>query len=542
MTLGVGIGYRHVLDHLKHLLAENPDFYYATQGNEEFAPTNIFWADAASRANYSCFGDAITFDTSFHIHQCKIPFASFTGMNHHGQPVLFGCALLFNESDAAYVWLFQTWLQAMSGRLPISIMTEPDRYVQMAVAQVLPATRHRYCMWSIFRETEDNLAIVYQSYPTFETEFRKCVNESERIEEFESRWESLLGHYCLTDNEWLRSMHTARHQWVPVYMRDAFFGELSSTKRIDGRNSYFYGFIDATTTVEVLIERYEKAVASWHEKELKADDDTTKTTPALRTSSPMEKQAANIYTRKTFMKFQEELVESLANSATEIEDSGAIITFHVAKSGAENKAHIVKLNSVERNAMCSCQMFEFSGVICGHILTVFRAKNILRLPAQYILHRWSRKAKIVAGMDHNTLSVAGNARESSTLRYNNLRQEAMKFVEEGAKSVHAYKFAMTAMMEAAKKLNAEKDQADEARHGSIMANGGTHSHGRIEPKPSQSTEEKIKKIQELRAELERTNQQSRVYQTSLLEVLKDIEGHKLILSMKVQDARLALGE
>ncbi|KAL5789043.1 hypothetical protein ACOSP7_005992 [Xanthoceras sorbifolium] len=68
----------------------------------------------------------------------------------------------------------------------------------------------------------------------------------------------------------------------------------------------------------MLIKQYEKAVASWQEKELKADDDTTNTTPVLQITSAMEKQAANLYTRRIFMKFQEELVEILANRASKL--------------------------------------------------------------------------------------------------------------------------------------------------------------------------------------------------------------------------------
>lgn len=55
-------------------------------------------------------------------------------------------------------------------------------------------------------------------------------------------------------------------------------------------------------------------------------------------------------------------------------------------------------------------------------------------------------------------------------------------------------------------------------------------------------EEKDRKIRQLAAELESTNQRCEIYRTNLLAVLKDMEDQKLKLSVKVQNARLSLRE
>ncbi|PSS21834.1 Protein FAR1-RELATED SEQUENCE like [Actinidia chinensis var. chinensis] len=552
-----GVQVQLVLDYLKRMQAENPAFFYAIQphnvnDHSPPAPANIFWADPTSRMNYNYFGDTVRLESTTYRNrmnnQYKLPFAAFTGLNHHGQPVLFGCALLLNDSaDSSFVWLLQTWLHAMSGRFPISITTDPDRLIQMAVAQVLPETRHRFCNWAIFKETQDKLAHILQTHSTFEMEFNKCINESDSVNEFESCWASLLEKYYLLDNEWLQSIYNARHQWVPVYMRDTFFGELSRTNCIGGDtvNSFFNGYVNAATTIQLLIKQYEKAVASWHENELKADYDTTSTMPVLKTPSPMEKQAAECYTRRIFMKFQEELVETLANPATKIEDSGTITAYRVAKYGEELKAHIVRFNSFEMKANCSCQMFECSGIICRHILSVFRAKNVLTLPSEYLLKRWTRNAKSGGVVDAQAPELPSNPQESLTVRYNNLRHEAIKYVEEGAKSIHFFNVAMDALQDAAKKVSIAKKQRSGATQGSTPANGdrqGMHTGEENQMTPHQSADEKEKKIRELTAELESTNQRCEVYRANLLAVLRDMEDQKLKLSVKVQNARLSLKE
>lgn len=541
----LGVGVQHVLDYLKRMQAENPAFFYAVEGDNDQSGGSIFWADVTARTNYTYFGDTVTFDTTYRTNRYRVPFASFTGLNHHGQPVLFGCALILNDSESSFIWVLQTWLHLMAGRYPISITTDPDGIIQVAVSQVLPGSRHRFCKWGIFRETQEKLADLYQSHPTFEFEFKRCINEAETIQEFEASWESLLQRYNITDKEWLQSIYSAREQWVPLYMREAFFGDLGLADRSEGLNTFFGGHVNASTTIQMLIKQYEKAVANWHEKELKADYDTTNTSPVLKTPSPMEKQAAGLFTRRIFMKFQEELVETLANSATKIEDSGGVSTYRVAKYGEEHKAHTVSFNSFEMKATCSCRMFEYSGIICRHILAVFRAKNVLTLPSQYILKRWTRNAKSSSMTDENAPEVPVGPQESLTVRYNNLRQEAIKYVEEGAKSIYIYNVAMDGLQEAAKKVAAVKNKGPGAALDGNLANGSSkefHTSGENHMLTFQSVDEKKKKIRELTVALESTNQRCEVYRTNLLAILKDMEDQKLKLSVKVQNARLSLKE
>ncbi|KAL2332577.1 hypothetical protein Fmac_020158 [Flemingia macrophylla] len=466
----IGGGAHHILDYLKRIQAENPAFFYAVQDGNDLSTGNIFWADATSRTNYSYFGDAVILDTTYKTNQYRVPLASFTGFNHHGLHVLFGCALILNESESSFIWLFRTWLHAMSGRHPVSITTDLDPFIQVAVAQVLPSTRHRFCKWSIFRETRAKLAHLSQSHPTFETEFKKCVLESETIDDFESYWHSLLERFYVMDNEWLQSMYNTRQHWVPVFLRDTFFGEISVNEGNECLNFFFDGYVNSSTTIQVLVRQYEKAVSSWHERELKADYDTTNSSPALKTPSPMEKQAASLYTRKIFMKFQEELVETLANPATKIDDSGNVTTYRVAKFGENQKSHVVTFNSFEMKASCSCQMFEYSGIICRHILTVFRTKNVLTLPPQYVLKRWTTSAKTGTLLNEHAFELPSSTCESVTVRYNNLRQEAIKYVEEGAKSIKTYHVAMRALQEAAKKVCTIKNQSTGTAGGATVTN------------------------------------------------------------------------
>ncbi|XP_024961492.1 protein FAR1-RELATED SEQUENCE 5 isoform X3 [Cynara cardunculus var. scolymus] len=441
-----------LLDYLRQMHADNPSFFYAVQGDEEQCTGNVFWADTKARANYTYFGDTVTFDTTYRSNRYRLPFAPFTGINHHGQPVLFGCAFLINESESSFIWLFKTWVSAMSGRLPVSITTDHDTVIRSAIMQVFPDIRHRFCKWHIFKKCQEKLSHVFLKYPNFEADFHKCVNLTDSVDEFETCWLSLVDKYDLRDHEWLQAIYSSRIQWVPVYLRDTFFAEMSITQRSDSMNSYFDGYVNASTTLNQFVKLYEKALESRNEKEVKADYDTMNTLPLLRTPSPMEKQASELYTRKIFMRFQEELVGTLTLMASKVEDDGEVTTYQVAKFGEDNKSYRVNFNVLEMRATCSCCMFEFSGLLCRHVLAVFRVTNVLTLPSCYILKRWTINAKSSVILEERVNDAFSSYLESHTVRYNTLRHEALKFVEEGAESVDTYNVAMSALEEAARRV------------------------------------------------------------------------------------------
>ncbi|KAL7202919.1 hypothetical protein ACSBR1_034388 [Camellia fascicularis] len=442
---------QNLLDYFKKMQAENPGFYYAIQLDEDNRMANVFWADAWSRSAYGRFGDTVTLDTMYRVHQYRVPFAPFTGVNHHGQMVLFGCALLLDESEATFVWLFRTFLAAMNDQAPVSIITDQDKAIQAAVAQVFPEIRHCFNKWDVLREGQEKLAHVCHVYPNFQVELYNCINLTETIEEFESSWDSILNKYDLRRNDWLQSLYNARAQWVPVFFRDTFFAAISPSQGL--QCSFFDGYVNQQTTLPMFFRQYERALENSFEKEIEADFDTICTAPVLRTPSPMEKQAANLYTRKIFAKFQDELVETFVYTANKIEGDGAISTFRVAKFEDDNKAYIVTLNGPEMRASCSCQMFEYLGILCRHILTVFTVTNVLTLPSHYILKRWTSNAKSGAGFDER-FELQGQ--ESLTLRYNNLCREAIKYAEEGAIAPETFNVAMVALREGGKKVAAMK--------------------------------------------------------------------------------------
>ena len=91
-----------MLKYFQDKISENPSFHYALQLDVEEHITNIFWADAKMIIDYAHFGDVVTFDTTFGTNKEYRSFGVFVGFNQYRETVIFGAALLFDETCASF--------------------------------------------------------------------------------------------------------------------------------------------------------------------------------------------------------------------------------------------------------------------------------------------------------------------------------------------------------------------------------------------------------------------------------------------------------
>ncbi|XP_043693062.1 protein FAR1-RELATED SEQUENCE 5-like [Telopea speciosissima] len=111
----------------------NPSFTYSLQLDTEEQITNIFWADLRMIIDYALFGDVVTFDTTFCTNKENRPFGIFCRFNHHRGVVIFGAALLYDETAESFKWLFETFLESHEKKKPITIFTDQDAAMANAI-------------------------------------------------------------------------------------------------------------------------------------------------------------------------------------------------------------------------------------------------------------------------------------------------------------------------------------------------------------------------------------------------------------------------
>ncbi|XP_071685587.1 protein FAR-RED ELONGATED HYPOCOTYL 3 isoform X2 [Rutidosis leptorrhynchoides] len=416
------------------LQSMNSNFFYAIDVGEDQRVKNMIWADAKTRHDYVNFCDVVSFDTSYIKNKYRMPLALFVGVNQHYQFMLLGCALLSDESISTYLWALQTWLSAMGGRAPQVIITDKDEYIESAVSQVFPSSKHCFCLWSITGKISETL-----KNNNYMAKFEKCIYRSWTDEQFDKRWSKLVDRFGLKEYDWMHSLYVSRKQWVPIYMRDVFLGGMSTLQRSESVNCFFDKYVHRKTSVQEFVRQYESIIQDRYEEEAKQDLDTWNKLPALKSPSPFEKHVSNIYTHAVFKKFQAEVLGASACLRKEEAHEDMIKTFRVTEY--EKLDFSVYYNESTSEVLCSCRLFEFKGFLCRHVLLVLQLCSLSAIPSQYILKRWTKDVK-----NRGVISAEGSELvQYRVQRYNDLCQRAIKLGEEGSLSQESYNFAVRAL-------------------------------------------------------------------------------------------------
>ena len=108
-----------ILQYFQKVQLDDSYFFLCNaQLDEDDMITNIFWVDSRSVSDYRLFEDVVCFDTTYRTNEYGRPFAPFVGVNHHKQTIVFGAALLYDETEKSFKWLFETFLATMFGKQP----------------------------------------------------------------------------------------------------------------------------------------------------------------------------------------------------------------------------------------------------------------------------------------------------------------------------------------------------------------------------------------------------------------------------------------
>ncbi|XP_004496070.1 protein FAR-RED IMPAIRED RESPONSE 1-like [Cicer arietinum] len=377
---------------------QNSQFYYAMDLDDRRHLRNVFWADARSRAAYECFGEVITFDTTYLTNKYDMPLTPLVGVNHHGQSILLGCAILSNEDTETFTWLFTRWLECMFGHAPNAIITDEDKEMKNAIEVVFPKARHRWCLWHIMKKVPEKLAR-HSYFESIKTLLHDVVYDSLSKSDFMERWGNMIEHYKLNDNEWLKGLFDERHRWVPVYVKDTFWAGMSTTQRSESINSYFDGYVNSKTTLKQFVEQYDDVLNDKIEKESMADYDSFNTIIACVSYFGFEFQFQKAFTNAKFKEFQVEVASMMyCNTCFErVEELNSIFSVTENKKVYEKIKDMVfkvSFNEKEFTLQCTCCLFEFKGILCRHILCVLKLIGKTdSVPPYYILSRWRKYVK-----------------------------------------------------------------------------------------------------------------------------------------------------
>ncbi|CAO2047242.1 unnamed protein product [Urochloa humidicola] len=439
-----------MLKHFHDNIAENPSFQYALQLDCEEHITNIFWADAKMILDYAHFGDVVTFDTTFGTNKEYRPFGVFLGLNQFRETTIFAAVLLFDETEASFTWLFETFLAAHNGKQPKTIYTDQDVAMGKAVKVVFTESYHGLCTFHIMQNAVKHLSPVKDKEEDkveeedkaeeedeeahILTDFSACMYGYEDKEAFQEAFDILRTK--VNKQTWLDSIYKVKEKWAECYMRDVFSLGVRSTQLSESFNNAIKKHLKSDFDIVRFLKHFERTVQEKRQKELESEFESRKKLPRRQMHTPMLVQVSQVYTPVIFEAFQSEYERSMAACARVLEEDNkyaiAIGNLHGELSYEEER--IVIGDPLNQKVECNCGMFSRIGILCAHGLKVLDLMNIKILPTHYILKRWTREARNGSIQDRQGRNVVKNPKREAQLRYKFLSHKFHSLAEKAANS------------------------------------------------------------------------------------------------------------
>jgi zinc finger SWIM domain-containing protein 3 len=379
-----------LLKYFQQQVIDNPSFHYAIQLDSEEQITNIFWVDAKMLIDYALFGDVITFDTTYSTNKEYRPLGVFVGFNHF-RVVVFGAALLYDETEDSFEWLFETFLAAHNQKHPKTIFTDQAAAMGNAIGKVFVDTIHGLCCWHMGQNAVKHLSAYKDEEPTevvlpsdpgqtldeepiqgvlpcdpsqkkdeatkILKEYKRCMYLYEKEEKFEEVFKWMQSK--VKKGSWLDGVYKLKHKWAYCYMKDVFTLGMRSTQLSESFNKDLKQHLKFNLDIVRFFKHFERAVQEKREKEIKSEHEARKKLPMLKLKgTPVLQQAANVYTPPIFKLFQEEFEKSTANYIKNSVQNDSIVEFSVATCSLEGKStndygYKVYVHPINQTISCS---------------------------------------------------------------------------------------------------------------------------------------------------------------------------------------------
>ncbi|KAJ4980881.1 hypothetical protein NE237_031718 [Protea cynaroides] len=411
------------------LKEKDPGFQFEYEVDEQNRLKHIAWSHATSVHAYHNYGDVVLFDTTYKLDSYDMLVGIWVGVNNFGSTCFFGCCLLRDENIPSFEWAFNGFLKFMNGKAPKSILTDQDLSVKDAICTVFPHTKHALCMWHIAKKFPSHIRPVLKSrYNDWKNSFWN-LNRVETVEEFEVGWHSMLEEYGLTTNQYMMDLFEERARWAKPYIRPFFFAGMTTTGRSESMKAFIKRFMTKQVNVPEFLVQVTRSVSvlDYTGETLVTKQKVDNVAP--RTNTPIELHAAEVLTPYAFAKYQKEIEASLSYACFIREGSpGLWLVRHMKE---ENGGRKVSHMPGESTIQCSCQMFEFEGILCRHAVAVLFRCNAFQTPEQFLLFRWRFEASVPLP------PILGEVTQSRG-RTETVQALALELIREAEKSASSY--------------------------------------------------------------------------------------------------------
>ncbi|XP_027150221.1 protein FAR1-RELATED SEQUENCE 5-like [Coffea eugenioides] len=411
--------------------------------------------------DYNFFGNVVTFDTTYKTNKEYRPLGVFVGFNQHRQIVIFGAALMYDETIDSFKWVFGTFLEAMCGKHPSTILTDQDHAMTAALSIVMPETFHGLCTFHIRRNFMKHLGNHYKENSDLPYMFGACMYEFEEVEQFNRVWEAMVKKHNLENNEWLSGLYKIRDKWARCMMKERWTAGMRSTQLSESLNAAIKNHLKLDHDLVQFFRHFNRVVDEKRHNELIAEYEMRQKLPmvGLR-QTPMLVHASETYSPTVFVAFQNEYGESTAMVILRQQDAAMFVEFAVMRYDGGPERTVV-FNRNDLSVRCSCKKYENEGILCGHALKVFDTVGIKIIPPEYIKRRWTKRARAGDCFDRRGQEVVADPKVMISTRYRELAPAMIKVATRAAMSEDTSKVAITVISDLSKRVELLLSESEE---------------------------------------------------------------------------------
>lgn len=403
---------------------------------------NLYWRDSESLIDYNNFGDVLIMDTTYKTNIYSKPLAVFVGVNNHRASVLFGCALMVDETEDTYRWVISTFLSSMNGKKPVSVITDGDEAMRNAISYLIPEARQRLCAWHISKNVCSNIHDT-----DVQKDFFHLIYAGLRVEEWEEAWQYMVAMNGLENNKWVMGMYKKRNKWAEAFFRDNFFAGVCSTQRCERMHRNLKGGLGRTMRLYDVLPRIDKTICRMRERVIEDDCKSLNSSPVIGSHLRcIQEQIAKIYTHDVFLLLKDQIgFESkfVILGRDELEDSTCSV-FELTQFNKPERRWFVRYhnNSGNTSLTCSCNLFESDGIPCCHIFAVMKSLMLSTYPKSLVLKRWTKDA----GLSTSISSLGGFPDQTDRVsRYGEMMTECAQLCFAASMSDQGYEATVDAL-------------------------------------------------------------------------------------------------
>jgi hypothetical protein len=150
-------------------------FVEARLEGEDNHLTGLFWMRPSQIDLWQRFHDVAIYDNTSQTNKYRMYLSLMIVVDNYTRFRMVAMAVVSDETKETYQWILECLLRATNGLAPRVLFTDADAAMVAAIHEILPSTKHNYCIWHIRKNLEKNLkGKLCDKYSDFIMEWNKC--------------------------------------------------------------------------------------------------------------------------------------------------------------------------------------------------------------------------------------------------------------------------------------------------------------------------------------------------------------------------------